>query len=932
MTMPASTASHEQEHEDDNGLKSESHDWGWRTWVRASGDSVEPGPDSPPLSAFSDSSRETRKMTAYSRFYLSDLQVHTIADKHHSYGAWHGKEDAFASKLIEAHAEQGVEVIAVTDHLTIEWWRPLYSAGQDQGVHVFPGMEISVNGCHLLVIWDATEDAFESAETFRRNLFRPGDSKKSTSGGYRVVTRTGVREIAEEAADLGGLVLAAHSTKQKMGLFAKGVCRDRADVAQSGLIAGFDMSGDTKNRTLDNPSTDFGASDPSWFISGDTRSFESVGQGACWLKLGDPPTLEGLRQAFLLPETRIVLPDRHRKKWGHVTPVRFAASVDPDWPRIESVAIDGGFHDGFRVEFGPGLNAIIGGKGTGKSALIEILRHVLDLEESDDHQLIENRLENLPANAEVLARLVDAEGTHYSVSRIGGKSPSPTLADADGKDTGLPVESRFVAQVFGQRELRRLAESRWLREFLASQVGKPFRAASSDEQKLLRNLANLESDLHKTETDAEDIAEAKLQLADLTEKVDRAMQEGAETEVERLKALAALGAELNDAAEWPVDVGKAVAGLRDDLLPKPEVGEHEEVPPDFGKALRTLDRSISHHFRKVEEAAKQANEVTSELLDQFNEHKAELETEISEKLADLGFAKPEELARDQAKIERLKRQTAKADEVQARLDELTKERAELLRKLAETRRLKSRLIDDQASKLNLAMAGRVRIQVTALGDKDELVALIRELAPSTQLTTIERAVRDASPQDMADAIRGGQSVLEEIGFTATAAGKLLGSSSQDLRRLETTDTPDLLRLHMNLGSPENPDWHAVHEVSPGQRATAVLSLAIAAGDTPLLIDQPEDDLDNRFIFNEVVRLLRSACQHRQVIVATHNANIPVLGDAECLIAFDATADRSRVLAIGGLEDPQVAYHARHILEGGDDAFRARQQRYARATD
>ena len=106
-------------------------------------------------------------MTGHSRFYLSDLHVYTVADKNHSYGDWHGKKDAFASKLIEAHVEQGVEVIAVTDHLTIEWWKPLYEAGRSRGVHVFPGMEISVNGCLLLVIWDATDDACESAERFR---------------------------------------------------------------------------------------------------------------------------------------------------------------------------------------------------------------------------------------------------------------------------------------------------------------------------------------------------------------------------------------------------------------------------------------------------------------------------------------------------------------------------------------------------------------------------------------------------------------------------------------------------------------------------------------------------------------------------------------------------------------------------------------------
>jgi hypothetical protein len=67
-----------------------------------------------------------------------------------------------------------------------------------------------------------------------------------------------------------------------------------------------------------------------------------------------------------------------------------------------------------------------------------------------------------------------------------------------------------------------------------------------------------------------------------------------------------------------------------------------------------------------------------------------------------------------------------------------------------------------------------------------------------------------------------------------------------------------------------------------------------------------------------------------VIVATHNANIPVLGDAELVVAFDATADRATVLASGGLEDPNVAAVAREILEGGDEAFKARQRRYLAA--
>lgn len=102
---------------------------------------------------------------------------------------------------------------------------------------------------------------------------------------------------------------------------------------------------------------------------------------------------------------------------------------------------------------------------------------------------------------------------------------------------------------------------------------------------------------------------------------------------------------------------------------------------------------------------------------------------------------------------------------------------------------------------------------------------------------------------------------------------------------------------------------------------------LANGVEPLVIDQPEDDLDNRYVYEEIVKLLAEVCQHRQVIVATHNANIPILGDAELVVALDAEADRGMVLAAGGFENPVVAEKARHILEGGDEAFRARQRRY-----
>jgi chromosome segregation protein len=110
----------------------------------------------------------------------------------------------------------------------------------------------------------------------------------------------------------------------------------------------------------------------------------------------------------------------------------------------------------------------------------------------------------------------------------------------------------------------------------------------------------------------------------------------------------------------------------------------------------------------------------------------------------------------------------------------------------------------------------------------------------------------------------------------------------------------------------------------------MLSLALVTGNNPLIIDQSEDDLDNRYIYDQVVRQLADVANRRQVIVATHNPNIPILGDAEMIMALDATVDQSTMVACGAIDEPQVADAARQILEGGDKAFQDRARRYRAA--
>ena len=185
-----------------------------------------------------------------------------------------------------------------------------------------------------------------------------------------------------------------------------------------------------------------------------------------------------------------------------------------------------------------------------------------------------------------------------------------------------------------------------------------------------------------------------------------------------------------------------------------------------------------------------------------------------------------------------------------------------------------------------------------------------------------------SPTTLTSAMRDGAAAVEGLGCSAATASKLCAVAPDVVRKLEEIDTPDRIIIEVNLaGATDDASWQDVVNVSPGQRAMALLALALAGGTEPLVIDQPEDDLDNRYIYDEVVKVLADVCQRRQVIVATHNANIPILGDVELVLAFDADGKRATVLACGGLEDPDVAEWARRILEGGEAAFQARHRRY-----
>lgn len=866
-----------------------------------------------------------------SRFFLCDLQVHTPADKRQAYGDVGGRDPnpEFARRLIEAHASAGVQVLAVTDHNRVDWYPVLREAGEECGVYVFPGLEFSVNRCHLLAIWDRTDQGYDLAKLFLGRLWEPGTEPFDANGDPRGVSKGAVRDWVETAAkDFRALVLAPHATMKDIGFLAKGVCTNRKEVIETGLIAGYDVWGNLKADVLRNPASDFTSTRPSWFISGDVRSFADVGKRAVYLKMGPTPTLEGLRQAFLVPETRIRFPERLRVSLADVKGVAFLDNPTPSWPRINRVAVVGGFHDGLDVSFGPGLNAVIGGKGTGKSTLIEILRYVLHAGEPADTDAVGNRKHNFRANAEATVEYVSQDGETYEVMRSGGSDPARLMRA--GVDLGLDVSRRVAVRVFGQRELQSLAQkNEILREFVAAEAGEDWDQDLSRERAELQAISQLDSEIRALESQLSSMSEDEQELADLRDRVERANTQGVAELVARSEQLTSANTDMTAALGWPAVVGEVLQGLRR-TLPAPLVPDLPANRASVLAALAGLESAIEAAVQSLDAALERAAAALEPLREQWEaEHRA-IRSEIERKLAEAGLEDPRELGQMQAKVRRLESALAELPEKRAKLDGCIERRQAALSRLAEVRRHKSRLVEAAARDLSGRVGNRVRIRVEPLANVSELTRFL-EAAVKGQSVKSEQLRTLASrhtPSVIAAAIRQGSAAVEKLGCSAATASKLSALAPDIVRRLEIVDTPDQIIIEVNLaGDADDASWQDVINVSPGQRAMALLALALAGGAEPLVIDQPEDDLDNRYIYDEVVKVLAGVCQRRQVIVATHNANIPILGDAEYVLALDADGEKASVLASGGLEDPVVTEWARRILEGGEAAFQARHRRY-----
>ena len=888
-----------------------------------------------------------RQLPSGAVFHRCALQV----NPHHYDSTYRGHAPsgnalAHAAAIIQKASDLGVSVLAITDHNHVGGVSAFRAAAEGHGIHIFPGFELSSSeGIHVLCIFapDTTDDLLAR--------YLGGFGITDTEPSVTLADKAFV-DILARVREQGGVAIAAHVTNDH-GLLKVLTGQACIQAWRSGDLLAVQIPGPVadlphaakqivENRNPDylrNPAAEDGLAVAAVNARDIVKPEDLDDRSAtCWIKMSEV-TIEGLRQAFLDPGSRI----RLNPKVGKLEPEEHAELVALAW--------EGGFLDGAAIHFNPNLNVLVGGRGTGKSTVTESIRTVLGVEAIGDEarKAHDGIIRYVLKNGTKISLQVRAHRPAVREYRIERTIPNPPLVRDDyGQVSNLsPQDVLPRVQVFGQHEISELTKNRekltrLLDRFVDRDDDLPRRKAD-----LRRALEKNRKSLVDTRAELAQIADRLAALPGLEETLERFRDAGLE---DRLKEQSLLVREERLLTSIPERLASFHECL--DLVKREVPMNHlfisakalEDLP---GKAIlqrlndifQTLDLELQRIAKDLEQALARADEGVALVRAAWETRKKEVQEVYEQILRELQKSRVdgEEVIRLRRQIEDLRPLRERQASARRTEKEHADRRRSLLAEWEDFKAQEFRRLDGAAKGVNKKLRERVQVEVTAAGDREPLFNLLRENVRGRLSEAIEslRGAGELSLTQFVEACRSGPDALNKtFGITTAQGQRLARAEPEALMRVEELDLPSTTALRLNTApAGEPPAWQALDDLSTGQKATAVLLLLLLESEAPLIVDQPEDDLDNRFITEGVVPRMRDEKQRRQFLFCTHNANIPVLGDAELIVGLAATGEaehgRARIAPehMGSIDATPVRELVEEILEGGKDAFERRRRKY-----
>lgn len=873
----------------------------------------------------------------FAQFWRCALQVNPFSYNSAYRGAEHGLNEAAYNSAIAAQCVKlDIKIVGLADHGSVDGMDALRAVLELEGITVFPGFEIaSTEKIHMVCLFPEGTSKDQLNRYLGRLDLTDADEKVLPS-------RLGCLELARVVGEMGGFWYAAHATQSSGVLFQKSNQTWRcSDLVRAAQIPGpiDDLPQEYKNIVLNKepnwqrvrPIAIINAKDVAKPADLDDPS------ATCLIKM-TKPTFEAFKVAFLDPESRIRLNSQQENK---------------PYGQIIAMGISGGYLDGVRVEFSPHLNTVIGGRGTGKSTLLECLRYALDILPKGKQaqklhlDIIKENLGKAAGRIEVEIVSSALHDKRYRVSRRYGEL-AIVRDEAGNVSTLHPRDLLPGIDIYGQNEIYELAQDETSRLQLLDRFLPNDGNYAQGSETLRKRLQENQQKLLKTIGEVDDLKAQVARLPKLMEQLQGFQALGIQEKLAKTPLFARERQIAGRAAEEAQHLRDGLAAMRDNF---PDLAFFSDKALDglpnasllrpVRETLEKLSETFERHVRELEaELAERGKQLTAQIAawnHSLAQGEAELEKALRSLPASAGKSGQEvgtayqRLLQDIERIKPLAARIATYEKLQTSQEQ---ERRNLLAELSDLRALRTKGLLVAAKRLNRRLEGKLQVEVVAEDNRAPLMEFLldcrleglgeKRLAPIVDMEGIR-------PSALAQAIRAGTAELQaNWGLTPMVADSLAKLPLSRLMELEALELPHRVDILLNVAHGEaEAVFRPLDKLSTGQQCTAILHMLLLENVDPLVMDQPEDNLDNAFIAERIVHELRAAKTRRQFLFATHNANIPVFGDAEWIGVFTSEKYHGSLdfSAQGSIDVPVIRDQVANILEGGRDAFIQRKEKY-----
>lgn len=893
---------------------------------------------------------------------------------------------AYAASLIEACRQKGLSAVAITDHHDMTFVPYVQRAALaetdekgkpfalEQRLVVFPGIELTLAvPCQAILILDADfeDNRFGAVLTALAINPAPDDAAK-TAQTERLENIQSLKVLKEKLDEhtwlrdryivypnvtgegkfslLRNGMMAKYKEMPFVGGYVDGLLSD-LKAGPISILAGKDKNWGNKRiaciQTSDNRREDHA----------------NLGRHTSWIKWARP-TAEALRQACLAQESRV----------AHEEPLLPTAV-------ISSISVSNSqFLGPLELTFNPQYNALIGGRGTGKSTILEYLRWALcdqppasDDPDAPNYQsrrgrLIDNTLKPLNATVEV------GFSVNEVVHVVRRDSKDGSLLVKIGDDDMRPcneaeVRALLPIQAYSQKQLSDVSVrteelSRFITAPIRAELNQLDRRIGERAERIRKTYANR----RRQQVLQSHLAKRVLEARSLEEQAD-AIRSSLTGLSEQERALLNQGKPYGVAEEvvegWLNDL-KAVAGSLSALKSSITSNlEQAPIPPETPeKALLVAARE--EYVMLMGRAREMADVLLPDIRKPIDAVDGTPWSEWRQKLQAFRDAYSAALNRSSTHRERMEQLQA----IEGRLSSFHKETARMQEELKtlnaagevynterqgwyDLKAERDELFDGQCQRLTESANGAIRAHIKRFADPGDFVGRLREALSGSnvrreKIEALGDSIVEAdNPQDrwsrllfeleQLAAFDPEQEGADRRPETPSLAAS--GMTAADLDRVARKLHPDDW-LALSLIDVESvpifeyrareSDYIPFNNASAGQQATALLKTLLNQVGPPLLIDQPEEDLDNP-VMQEIVEQLWNAKQKRQIVFVSHNANLVVNGDAELVAWCDyrKAGDQSggKIAGEGAIDVPEVREAIKRIMEGGEAAFNLRREKY-----